>query len=390
MDPSQDGGTFAASAPPVGGLGNFKGVMLCNRPSDEPSSKFTSGDDVPAFKSMVSHTHGEQIGLTPCRSFEPTVKKRGPSAALRRHVQWLRELQEQVKEERQQAESEEKDSEGRQSRIKAATEDNRVAVRAMMQERSKDWVDPTLVAAKAAREEREKGAGKTQRAAKPLWAMTEQEKDSFEEAEADDLINFAENLDFDKYIGDLEFRKALDSLKDRTGKLSKEQEAFKDALIREINAADMEERSTSVGSPRSLRLEDGVDGQSLFEGGSSAAGDGTRRRRREEAQGDGKPDWDSSTACGDEIQRDPKLKGAAERVLDSNSQIRAVHSKESVQRILEKAQQRHQEPLDLVDAMRLDTDVPVPVIVASADVQTRLHKPVDPSKLPYLYRSPAV
>jgi hypothetical protein len=36
-----------------------------------------------------------------------------------------------------------------------------------------------------------------------------QEKDHFEEEEADDLINFVENLDFDKFASDL--RKLLES-----------------------------------------------------------------------------------------------------------------------------------------------------------------------------------
>merc|ERR1719265_1196745 len=57
---------------------------------------------------------------------------------------------------------------------------------------------------------------------KPLWAMTEQEKEVHQEKEADDLLSFAEDLDFDKYIGDLEFRENLEVLRDRAGKISKE------------------------------------------------------------------------------------------------------------------------------------------------------------------------
>merc|ERR1711972_941606 len=63
---------------------------------------------------------------------------------------------------------------------------------------------------------------------KPLWAMTENEKDSFEDDVGNDLINFAEGLDYDKFIGDLEFREGLAALRDRAGKLQKEQDAFKD------------------------------------------------------------------------------------------------------------------------------------------------------------------
>merc|ERR1719262_900042 len=70
---------------------------------------------------------------------------------------------------------------------------------------------------------------------KPLWAMTQEEKAEFEAQEADDLINFAEGLDYDKYVNDLEFREGLEAVRDRAGKLHKEQEAFKDQLVKEIN-----------------------------------------------------------------------------------------------------------------------------------------------------------
>ncbi len=39
--------------------------------------------------------------------------------------------------------------------------------------------------------------------------MTEEEKDGAEDEEAAALIEFAENLDFEKYLGDAEFRQNL-------------------------------------------------------------------------------------------------------------------------------------------------------------------------------------
>merc|ERR1711871_110859 len=94
--------------------------------------------------------------------------------------------------------------------------------------------------------------------------MTTKEKADFEEGEADDLLKFAEDLDYEKYIDNYEFRQNLDALRDRAGKLQKEQDAFKDALVAEFNetAADEAERSTSAGgSPR--RMEDGLEVVSL-------------------------------------------------------------------------------------------------------------------------------
>lgn len=390
----EDGGKFDVGPPPMGGLGNFKGVMLCNRPSDEPKLRGGGHEGEAPFKSMISATHGEQIGLTPCRNFEPTVKTRGPSAALRRHVRWLRELQGQIREEREHVEEEDKLDAERKLRMKAVFEKQREAVREMMYERdhnlaAKDYAD------KASNERTKKGKA---RLVKPLWAMTEKEKDDFEDDEADDLINFAENLNYEKFVGDLEFRQGLEVMRDRMGKLQKEQDAFKDALLRDFNASlDEEEgRSTSAGSPRSSRLEEGIDGTGLLGDARSEYSVGSTRRSKGEERynPDGRPDWDSSTACGDERSEVAReVKTAADVVLESAPQLRAIHSKESVQRIIEKARERQlrkTEAADLIEHMRRDGPVPVPVIVASADTQNRLHKPVEPSLLPYLYRSPAI
>lgn len=391
----QDGGAFATAPRPVCGLGNFKGVMLCNRPVDDPSSKMAS-DEPPPFRSMIAPTHGEAVGLTPARTYEPTVKKRGPSAALRRHVRWLKELQDQMKEERDQVDAEEAEDDVRRKNMKAVFEKHRDAVREMMQDRAKDWVDPSRDPEKHKNIQDERAKKKAEKAkSKPLWAMTEQEKESFEEGEADDLINFAENLDFEKYLGDLDFREGLDALKDRAGKLSREQESFKDALVRDFNTKlgdDLEERSTSVGS---ADLEDGLEGASLL--GDLRSEGGTRRRRRrgeDRYNADGRPEWDGSTQCGDDdnIEKNRELKDAAEIVLESAPQMRAIHSKESVQRIIEKTRKNLEDrpPQDIKEAMERDGPAPAPVIVTSHDTQNRLHKPVDPSQLPYLYRSPAI
>jgi len=394
----QDGGAFAAAPPPVSGLGNFKGVMLCNRPADEPSSKVTHvGEENQPFRSMIAAGAGEQIGLTPCKTYEPMVKKRGSSAALRRHVRWLKELQEQMKEERDQVEQEDAEDDAQKRRMKAVFDQHREAVRQMMQERSKEWVDPARDPEKHKKllEENSRKKAEKQKS-KPLWAMTEKEKESFEEEEADDLINFAENLDYDQYVGDLEFRQALDALKDRAGKLAKVQDAFKDDLVRDFNTKvgdDLEERSTSAGGS-AFDLEEGLEGASIL-GDLRSEGGGRRRRSpgEERYNADGRPAWDSSTQAGDDIQEvDPEVKDIAAIVLDSAPQMRAIHSKESMQKVIERTRQLAAErpPANLVEAMEREGGASCPVIVASSDTQNRLHKPVDPSLLPYLYRSPAI
>lgn len=393
----KDGGAFAAAPPAVSGLGNFKGVMLCNRPVDDPSTKLTTSDEPLPFRSMVHAGHGEQLGLPPCKTYEQTVRKRGPSAALRRHVRWLKELQDQMKDERDQVDQEDAQDAERKGKMKAAFDNHRAAVREMMQDRAKDWIDPARDPDKhqALCEERARKKEAKQKS-KPLWAMTEKEKETFEEDEAADLVNFAENLDFDKYVGDLEFREALGALKDHHGKLSKLQESFKDELLRDFNMTvgdDLEERSTSAGG--SVDLEEGLEGASLL--GDLRSDGGGRRRRSAGAERydeNGMPLWDSSTQAGDDApQVDQEVKDVAARVLESAPQMRGIHSKESMQKLVERTRQLPPPPpppANIYEAMERDGAAPAPVIVASSDTQNRLYKPVDPSLLPYLYRSPAV
>lgn len=412
---SKDGGSFDAAPPPLGGLGNFKGVMLCNRPADDSSSGYNN-EGPTAFKSMISTSHREKLGLTPCRNFEPTVKTRGPSAALRRHVRWLRELEGQMKSEREQVEEEDRQDEARERKKKEVNHGHREGVREMYRERQdvmeaeeagKLAVRRAQRATEKAEKEARKAAAtgkdssqdlapskKTEKPSKPLWAMTEQEKDDFEEDEADELINFAENLDFDKFVGDLEFRQRLEAMKDRTNKLKKEQDAFKDSLVAEFNAmAEEEERSTSAGgSPRS-KLEEGIDGQSLF-GDLRSEYSACSGRSRGQGKARGEGEWDSSTQCDEDGRKiDHDVKQAAEAMMEMNPQLKAIHSKGSVQRIIERARERvAQEPpaANLMELMRREGPAPIPVITASADTQNKLHRPTDASMLPYLYRSPAV
>lgn len=402
-------GSFDASPPPVGGLGNFKGVMLCNRPVDsgpgaQPGGGGVSGDGTALpFRSMAASTHGlsEQVGLTPSRNFEPTVKKRGPSAALRRHVKWLKELQLQMKDERDQVEAEDVDAEEREQKMKVAFHRHRDGVRQMIQERdAADEAEERVLKEEKSAERQAARANDPKRKAqaapaKPLWAMSEKEKDVFEEGEADELINFAENLDYEKFIADIDFREGLGALKDRAGKLKREQDAFKDALIRDFNQqAEDEERSTSAGgSPRAL---EGVDGQSVLGDLRSEYSHGSRRSLRDEREGGAErgEQWDSSTNAGDDRKHfGREVREQAEEVLEYNPQMRGIHSKDSVQRIIEKARAKEAAeppPKDLQEMMLREGPAPVPVISASSDTQNRLHKPVDPSSLPYLYRSPAI
>lgn len=282
--------------------------------------------------------------MNPIKRFEnfEHVKDRGPSAALRRHCRWIKDLQVQVREEKEQAEQDTRAGEDRKQRLQAIFKERRDMIRRIKSERGESLQrhEVEAIMGSLGADMRPKRQAQT-KASKPLWAMTEQERDSFEEEEAKDLINFAEGLDFDRYIGDFEFRECLQAVTDRANKLQREQDAFKDDLLRQFNEGDDEDAGASArgGSPRGSQFGEGLGGVSVLSS-EDATGAG-RRRRVQLPSGETRPDWDTSTAYGED--RPPNVDGhtkaAADVVLETNPQLRGIHSKTSMQRIVERARE---------------------------------------------------
>ena len=69
---------------------------------------------------------------------------------------------------------------------------------------------------------------------KPLWALTQDEAENMEEREVDELLEFAYELDYEKYMEDLEVRQALAVLKSRVKDL-KQDENWKDEFAENWN-----------------------------------------------------------------------------------------------------------------------------------------------------------
>ena len=59
---------------------------------------------------------------------------------------------------------------------------------------------------------------------KPIWAKTAKELKEEEEQDIDNLIEFAYDLDYEKYMEDLEVRQALALIKDRVDELKQDKE----------------------------------------------------------------------------------------------------------------------------------------------------------------------
>merc|ERR1719399_2392008 len=152
----------------------------------------------------------------------------------------------------------------------------------------------------------------------------------------------------------MEFKQQLSVLKDRAGKLAKEEEAFKDALVSEFNANEADDESTAVGSPKGgeVNLDDGVEGSSLGDGSEvlsqySRSSRLSRRSEERRPRGDGKPEWDASTCTGEERTKVSETdQDVAREVLENNQKMRAVHSKESVQKMIQKQREQLEQMQD--------------------------------------------
>ena len=63
---------------------------------------------------------------------------------------------------------------------------------------------------------------KTSKKSKPAWAMTENQLEEKKEAEIDDLLEFAYELDYEKFMDDFEVRQVFSIIKDRVNEIKQD------------------------------------------------------------------------------------------------------------------------------------------------------------------------
>ena len=85
------------------------------------------------------------------------------------------------------------------------------------------------------------------------WAKTEKMVEEEKEQEIDNLINFAYELDYEKYINDLEFKNALNILKERVDKI-KEDENWRDKYNENKNQNENEKEKEKSPEQENLGL----------------------------------------------------------------------------------------------------------------------------------------
>ena len=244
-------------------IGNFKGVMLCNRPfagisAAAKATKQASSTAPPPFRPACGST--EKLGLNPIRNPPNCViDRRKKGCVLAKHKQWLAQLNSQKKKMEAELLEQQMLREEKRSKFREAQRKRRLKVvkerhhdeRGMSEERVESKEEEgevereRIVEEKEEEEEKRMDQGGREVKDRPMWALTEKSAEEVEEKEADSLVEFAKSLDFDQYMDDLEVRAALESMQNRVNKLK------------------MRQSSASVAVPETKKLDEEVMGSDL-------------------------------------------------------------------------------------------------------------------------------
>lgn len=315
------------------GIGNYKGVMLCNRPfagSVASTGKVQSSDKNSFSCGVVSEKAGTNVSISNLEKKYPKRKKK--ETALTKHKKWLAELQSTKDRLEKQYEEELRQEQEKSEKFQQKE--------ASIRQVSKGTLN------KAESKSSSPGRNKKVKMPKPAWAMTqdvaeinEEEKDFDDE---DELMKFAKGLDFDKYIDDLEIKTMMDKVQKRILELEKEssEERLRDeeAEERAVTRAILEAKGEST-SPELHESE-----------GKSEA-------------------YDEAYA-------------AAKGLLAESESLKGVHSTKSIAQV-------YRQNKESKDTEKRAIGEPK-VVTHQDDDGARLENKHNPSNLPYIHRNPAV
>lgn len=213
--------------------------------------------------------------------------------------------------------------------------------------------------------------------AKPKWAMTEEEALESELNESDMLVDFAESLDFEKFINDYEVREALAIMRDRVQEIVKSEGLDATDVIRKESEQHTDNKTAEQISVKAPTIK-----------GSTA---------------EDRDAWNSSTTLGGRIRSAVSAEAVvlAEKLLSQSETLRQVYTKQSLAKMLQEATIPSPSAA-LTAALATETSNPAPKTVSVAAENTadqtskrRVLTDLKKSKeyvqnLPYLYRCPSI
>ena len=338
---------------PAVSVGNYKGVMLCNRPFAAVAGAAAPSVELAAKPSFVTGSVSEKFATGSTILAADAKAKSGPpkDTALHKHRAWLKDLQ-STKEALEARYLD--DVEGKEERSKRFMA-REAKMRALMRAAK---AQAQAKAEGADDEAQDKAGGSRAAAALPMWAMTEAdaeaEVDAREDDEANELLDFARGLDFDKYMDDVEISAMIDQVRDR------------------IKVLEGEEKASALADAKADAPAGPGGGKALVTRLPLASLSGAVNDAGDEAD-------DASDVASH----------AAEKLLHEDGRAAQVHSSRSLAAVAQRSKAAVQAAMDAIHEE--PSHGPGPLVVRHTDDNgARLEAKNHVSNLPYMHRNPAV
>ena len=356
-----------ASVGAAGGVGNYKGVMLCNRPFAGSAAAQKAASKPATFSCGLVP---DAVGIGQPASSRKKVKRPKKETVLTKHRRWLAELQ--MTKDKLEAEfvdnmlkkQEKKDNFQAQEKLMRVMS-KEVLHGNLNKEEGESKGSPGVEEKKVASPGSDAKPTSKSRQNKPAWAkvqddsVTAEEKDDMDLLIDDDdegLLDFASNLDFNAVIEDIEVKSLMKKLKEKIKLLEKDVK----------NEEDRDLELELAGKEREL----------------------LNKIRAADMDADAKSEGDE-----EDINELAKL------VLEENSDMGAVQSKASVTSMLQQAKdkisniQQDKKDLDSAGTITVADECVVsgepPIVVHEPSEGARVEGKNTASNLPYIRRNPA-
>lgn len=122
---------------PKASIGNYKGVMLCNRPNEFGQQKKADRNGVVPFNPNAKGH--EPIGWNPCHKLMPGInRKKQPKVVLLKHRQYLKELEAKKAQEREELRKLMAEEEEKLKEFKENAQKQREKIRNVVQKEKED------------------------------------------------------------------------------------------------------------------------------------------------------------------------------------------------------------------------------------------------------------
>jgi hypothetical protein len=349
-----------------GGVGNYKGVMLCNRPfagSVANKNAGASGKKNTFICGLVAEAAG--IGQSMASKDQKKVKRPKKETVLTKHRRWLAELQKtkdklemQFVEEMKAKEASRDAFQKQEKAMRAMSKEILTADAASASDSKNNAAGPETNSPPSAAQSKQISSKILKR---PAWALTEDvaavkstnDDDEFNDDEG--LLNFAENLNFEQVIGDIEVKNMMQKLKERI--------AYLETDIKNEGAREKESEERLA-----MRIK---------------MGENVANNEDE----------------GEEYNEEEDVRELARLVLsDDSSHLGNVHSQASVEAMLKQAKDKIAEVSTIADA-KINGTTQQQMGRVEGGPKLVMHEPSDGTRvenktavnnLPYMHRNPAV